>query len=277
MQWKELTSEGFRDAVRVCDGVCVVPMGCLERHGPHLPLGTDQIAADAIAAEASRREPCIVFPSYYVAQIAEARHVPGAFSLPNELVLTVLLATLDEIARNGLTRIVLANFHGGNNALLDLLMFTLVQQPREYVVYRNPGGMTDEQSAKWREMLEADQGGHAGELETSLMLHLAPDTVELDRLAAPIDWTARGKQKHLKGARNPMWWYADYPTHFAGDPTHAKAAKGEFLLDCAAENLAAFVKTVKADDVTPELQRRYLDAAADPLNAPWPPKDEAKS
>jgi len=261
MQWIDLTSEKMRRAVKETGGVCLLPTGCMERHGPHLPLGTDQFVGDAVARRAAEIEPAVVFPSYYFGQIAEARHCPGTFSLPNELVLKLLLATLDEIGRNGFKKIIIVNCHGGNNGLLDYLLFTLLQKPRDYVIYRNPREMTNAEMEQWAEMRDLPDG-HAGEGETSLITYLRPDTVDMDSVIGPEDWRSRGWQKHLKGARNPMWWYADHPTHISGDPTKATAEKGKFLLDCAAQHLAEFIGTVKADDVTLRLQRDYHEKAA---------------
>jgi creatinine amidohydrolase len=261
MQWMELTSDKMPQAVKDASGVCLLPMGCLERHGPHLPLGTDQITADAMARAAALIEPAIVFPGYYLSQIAEARHCPGAFSLPNELVLQVLKATLDEIGRNGFTKIIIVNCHGGNIGLLDFLMFTLLQGERQFVVYKHPGGLNEEDARRWAQMQPA-QESHAGEAETSLMMHMQPQSVDMASLVGPEDWSPRGKQKHLGGARNPMWWYADYPTHLGGDPTNASAEKGAFLLEAMARHLAEFIKIVKDDQATGELLREYQSGVA---------------
>jgi creatinine amidohydrolase len=176
-------------------------------------------------------------------------------------VLTLLRATLDEIGRNGFAKIIIVNGHGGNAPLLDLLMFTLLQNEREYVVYSSPGGLKEADARRWAEMQPA-QESHAGEAETSLMMHLQPQTVDLTSLDGPDDWSARGHQKHLDGARNPMWWYADYPTHFGGDPTNASPGKGRFLLQAMVRRLAEFIKSVKGDDVTAELHREYQRSAA---------------
>jgi len=261
MKWMELTSEQMPKAVEKSSSVCLLPMGCLERHGPHLPLGTDQFTVDAVACEVAQVEPVIVFPSYFFSQIAEARHCSGTFSLPNELVLTVLRATLDEINRNGFTKIIIVNGHGGNTPMLDFLMFTLLQQKRDYVVYCSPGGLNEDDARCWAQMQPAKES-HAGEAETSLMMHLQQQNVDMGSLAGPYDWSSRGRQQHLDGARNPMWWYADFPTHFGGDPSNASSEKGRFLLQAMVRRLAEFIKTVKNDDVTIKLYREYQSGAA---------------
>ncbi|MHC4480240.1 MAG: creatininase family protein [Planctomycetota bacterium] len=262
MLWTEMTSDAFERAVMETGGLCVVPMGCLERHGPHLPLGTDQIGADAVARRAAEQEPAVVFPSYYFGQIAEARHCPGTLALPHGLLLKLLMATLDEIGRNGFGKVLIANGHGGSRGLLDYLTMAMLQEPRDYVLYCCFLGQLEEEDAdRWLAMRETTEGGHAGEAETSVIMHLRPELVHMEDLGDPDDGRARGRQKHLRGTTNPFWWYADYPTQLAGDPRPASAEKGEFLVGAAVRRLVGVMRAVKADQTTPELQREFFGKA----------------
>ncbi len=266
MQWLELTSERMPEAVEHAEGLCLLPMGCLERHGPHLPLGTDQIVADAVARRAAELEPAVVFPSYYFGQIAEARHKPGAFSLPHDLLFHALRATLGEIARNGFGRIIIVNAHGGNNGMLSYVLFSLLQEPRDYIPYvHGVGHLLPDDREQWKGMQEAEEGGHAGEWETSLLLHLLPEAVHMEDVTGPEDWSSRDSQAALRGMSNPFHWYARYPTHFAGDPTHASAEKGEFLFGACVRALAEAVRAVKADRTTPLLQQEFYEGSRNPL------------
>ena len=72
LHWMNMTSENMPQIIKDVKGVCLVPWGCLERHGPHLPLGTDTIEAEGLAARVAQLEPAVVFPGLYYAQIAEA-------------------------------------------------------------------------------------------------------------------------------------------------------------------------------------------------------------
>ena len=99
MQWEELTSDEFARASVDCGRVCVVALGCIERHGPHMPLGTDMINGQQIAVRAAQREPAIVFPPWYFAQIYEAKCFPGTITIPPAMLVELLLRTYDEIAR----------------------------------------------------------------------------------------------------------------------------------------------------------------------------------
>jgi len=262
MLWLELTSDRMRKAIDEAQGLCLLPIGCIERHGPHLPLGTDQIAADEICRRAAEIEPAVVFASYYFGQIAEARHYPGTISLAHELLLALLKAALNEIGRNGFTKILICNGHGGNTGLLEYLNMALLQEPHPYVTYMCfVGDMEKEDTERWATMRETKEGGHADEGETSVILYLRPELVHMEDFKDPASGRARGWQKHLAGLRNPLSWYANYPTHLAGDPRPATAQKGQFLIEAAVRKLVKVIRAVKADDVTPRLQKEFQEKA----------------
>ena len=79
-QWEELTAADFVTGIHQSQGVCLLPFGILEKHGPHLPLGTDLINARWVALHAAAEEYAVVFPPYYFGQIDEARHEPGTLA-----------------------------------------------------------------------------------------------------------------------------------------------------------------------------------------------------
>src|SRR5216110_3131086 len=117
-KWEELTAADFRDAISQSKGACVLPFGILEKHGPHLPLGTDLINVRYATMQGATKEYAVVFPEYYFGQIFEARHEPGTIAYSAKLQLELLQETTDEMARNGCKKIVIVNGHGGNNHLL---------------------------------------------------------------------------------------------------------------------------------------------------------------
>jgi creatinine amidohydrolase len=113
-KWEELTAPDFVQAIHQSQGVCVLPFGIIEKHGPHLPLGTDLLDVRFAVTNAVKQEYAVVFPEYYFGQIFEARQQPGtvAYSLSTQL--TLLQETVSEMARNGCKKIVIVNGHGGN-------------------------------------------------------------------------------------------------------------------------------------------------------------------
>jgi len=268
MQWLELTSDAMREAVQTAGGLCLLPMGCLERHGPHLPVGTDQIAADLVSLAAAETEPAVVFPSYYLGVIFTAKHQLGTIALTRQLLLPVLEATIDEIARNGFKKILIVNSHGGNCRLLHLFLRMLLEEARDYVVYTTDYYVLEEGPRQhWHQMRDSDFGGHADEMETSVMLHLRPDLVHMEALTRPDEGRPMGRLRHLPDLNTSISWHADHPTHYAGDARAATAEKGEFLFKACVEKLVKQMRAIKSDSVSQELQAEFYRKAAHPDRA----------
>ncbi len=120
-RWDELTASDWPKAQEKAAYTCILPIGILEKHGPHLPMGSDLIHVRELAARAARQEYAVVFPDFFYGQIFEARHQPGTFALPSRVVWDLLDATVEEIGRNGFKKIVIVNGHGGNPELTPFL------------------------------------------------------------------------------------------------------------------------------------------------------------
>src|SRR3984957_3825598 len=177
-KWEELTAPDFVAAIHQSKGLCVLPFGIIEKHGPHLPLGTDLLDVRYAVMNAVKQEYAVVFPEYYFGQIFEARQQPGtvAYSLGTQL--TLLQETVKEMARNGCKKVVIVNGHGGNESLLPLFAQAQLASLRDYVVY--VFGLPD-RNAPGRPAMKTTIDMHAGETETSLMLVARPDLVHMDR------------------------------------------------------------------------------------------------
>ena len=135
VRWEELTSADFRDAIAQAQGTCLLPFGILEKHGPHLPLGTDLLDVRYAALHAAEQNYTVVFPEYYFGQIFEAKHEPGTIAYSAELQLKLLQETTDEMARNGCKKIIIVNGHGGNENLLPYFAQSQLDRLHDYVVY----------------------------------------------------------------------------------------------------------------------------------------------
>ena len=268
MQWAELTGDQFPAAVAQAEGVCLVPLSVIERHGHHLPLGTDMYIGRELCRRGAALEPALVFPDNVFTQIPEARHLPGTISIEGDLILRLLDNLCREIARNGLKKIVLVNAHGGNTNLLRFFNELQLYRPRDYVVYLVQsfslrGQMVD---VPW----DADADSHAGAGETSLILAIHPGLVALDQVPATAERTALRRLQPLQdaGVHTGIWWYADHPTHYAGDARAATPEVGAQLLDSMAQALAAAVRAIKADTVTQRLQDAFYAASDAPSGGP---------
>ena len=257
VQWEDLTLSDFPKAVKRARGVCVLPIGVIEPHGPHLPLSTDMMGAREASIRAAQKEYAVVFPQYYFGQVHCAKHWPGAIALRPELLDALLQEVCDEIARNGFEKILLVNGHGGETHRLHYFCQAQLAKRSDYVVYLYRRSLDPESEQKIAAMRKTKHGGHADEVESSCIMAIRPDLVHLDR-AASIDGRAKGRLKHIGGAFTGIWWYADYPDHYAGDAQPANAELGELVLKPRSDDLAKLIREVKQDKVTPKLQEEFF-------------------
>lgn len=264
VRYEELTAPDFARAVVRSGGTVIVPLGILEKHGPHLPLGTDLIDCREVALKAAATDYTIVFPPYFVGQIFEAQHQPGTIAYGSRMMLDVLQRTCDELARNGLKKIILVNGHGGNDAFLHFFCQAQLETRRDYVVYLFEPSYDEATQAKLDKMRKTTVDGHAGEEETSVMLAHYPDLVKLDR-AKDESGEDQKRQAGLKNAYTGIWWYAGQPNHYRGDGSAGSAAFGKALFEAETSALVETIRTVKNDTVTAELQKKFFDDAAKPL------------
>ena len=259
-RWDELTASDWPKALEQSANTCILPIGILEKHGPHGPLGSDLIHVREWAARATKSEYAVVFPDFFYGQIYEAKHQPGTFALPSRLVWDLLDATCEEIARNGFKRIVIINGHGGNPQLIRFFIQSQLERRRDYAVYFFDPAPDPEFNEKVSKLRKTDPAtdGHAGERETSTLLYLRPDVVKMDR----AETESGANQKRL--TLNPdlytaIWWYAAYPNHYAGQGAKASRDLGEALTEHRVAALAKALRVVKADSKTLELQNEFFD------------------
>lgn len=261
-KWEELTGPDFVQAIHQAQGVCVLPFGIIEKHGPHLPLGTDLLDVRFAVTNAVKQEYAVVFPEYYFGQIFEARQQPGtlAYSLSTQLAL--LQETMNEMDRNGCKKIVIVNGHGGNNSLLPLFAQAQLASERDYVVY--VFGLPNE-DVPGRPALKTPFDMHAGEVESSNMLIARPDLVHQDR--ANLQSGADLHRQHLPDSvYTGIWWYARFPNHYAGDGSAANKELGEFDQKTWSKEIADAIKAIKADDESLKLQNQFFEDAKHPLD-----------
>ena len=264
VRWEELTASDFPKAVARSKGVCVLPIGVIEKHGPHLPLGTDVMASRAAAIGAAEKEYAVVFPWYYFGQIYEARHQPGCVTIASELLSVLLQNVCDEIARNGLDKILIVNGHGGNTNWLNFFCQTQLEAKRDYVVYVARRPSYEEIGKQIEAMRKTNWGGHADEVESSWMMAIRPDLVQLER-AGEENGKPRRRLKAAEEAFTGIFWYADYPDHYAGDARPANLELGKLALKSWVLGLARVIGEVKRDKVARKLQEEFHGRAERPL------------
>jgi len=260
MLWEEFSAKEFEGFTKKCGGVCVLPIGVLEKHGDHLPLGTDMYIATEVVKAAAKKAPVMIFPYYYLGQIAEARHVKGTIAPSHRLIMDAMLEMCDEIHRNGFDKILILSGHGGNYHFLPFFAQMFPGINRSYAVYTQfIHDLTEQQLEEIYLSTGVDEmGAHGGFSETALMMFIRPDLVHLDKVIAE-EHKDLGRLDSLKdaGIFSGFNWYASYPNHFAGDPTQATKEKGKIIFDILVGNVINLINTVKADDVSLALIREY--------------------
>jgi creatinine amidohydrolase len=260
VHWEELTAADFRTGISQSQGTCLLPFGILEKHGPHLPLGTDLLDVRHAALTAAQQEYAVVFPEYYFGQIFEAQHEPGTIAYSTHLQLELLQETVDEMARNGCKKIIIVNGHGGNEYLLPYFAQSQLEKRHDYVVY--VVGLVEAPTGPVKRKTSMDM--HAGESETSKMMISRPDLVHLDR--AGTESGADQARLKLPGTLyTAIWWYARFPNHYSGDGSAATQELGAQEMNGWISAIAAAIRAVKADQTSLQLQNEFFDKATHPL------------
>jgi creatinine amidohydrolase len=201
--------------------ILCVPLGSCEQHGPHLPLGTDTVIAEALAdALAARRPVVVVAPPVAITASGEHAGFPGTLSIGTEAMTTVVV----ELVRSAdwADGVVLVNGHGGNRQAVDQAVATLGEEGRRVLSWwpRVPGG-----------------DAHAGHTETSLLLELRPELVRGELAAAG----ATAPLGELAGPLRAHGVRAVSANGVLGDPTGASAEVGAALLDGLVDDLVSAV------------------------------------
>jgi creatinine amidohydrolase len=261
VHWEELTGPDFIQAIRDAQGTCVLPFGILEKHGPHLPLGTDLLDVRYASLHAAEQQYAVVFPEYYFGQIFEARQEPGTVAYSRELQLALLQETTDEMSRNGCKKILIVNGHGGNSSFLPYFAQSQLAKTHDYVVYVFDQRTPATGGPKKKTTIDL----HAGESETSKMMIARPDLVHQDRAS-----TESGADQHREnlpdGVYTGIWWYARFPDHYAGDGSAATHELGEYQMKWWIDSIAKALTAIKADDVSPKLQNEFNEKSTHPLD-----------
>ncbi|MEJ8836506.1 creatininase family protein [Ramlibacter sp. AN1133] len=257
--WADLATTDFA-TIDAAKTVAVLPVGATEQHGPHLPLRVDQCLVDGIVAQALTQlpqdAPVLVLPTQQVGYSPEHASFPGTLTLPIETVIATWVALGECVARAGVRKLLLFNGHGGQASLLDIVARELRVRCNLIVYGCNWWNLPLGDDVNG--LFSADEhrfGVHAGQIETSLMLALAPDTV---RMAQAQDFSSSSRDRAaqypiLGNGRSARlgWAMQDYnPLGAAGNAAAADAAQGRAVLEAAGRQLALLLQEIAALPLT---------------------------
>jgi creatinine amidohydrolase len=235
--------------------IAVLPLAATEQHGPHLPVGTDVMIAQAYLARV--REllpdtlPATFLPLQPVGISTEHIDYPGTLTLPTEIALKTWMALGECVARAGIKKLVMVTSHGGNSAAMTLVAqdlrarYGLLAVTTGWSRLGAPDGLFSTE--------ELRHGVHGGAVETSIMLARFPHHVRSEAIAdfRPAGIAMEKDYRWLSAHRPaPFAWQAQdlHPSGAAGDATQASAAKGEILLEHGARAFCELLADVDKFD-----------------------------
>jgi creatinine amidohydrolase len=237
--------------------IAVLPLGAHEQHGPHLPFDTDTLIArgiaDRLVAALPDDLPVTILPVEPVGYSIEHMDVAGTRTLAFDEAVRRWLGIAEDLHRNGIRKLVLLNAHGGNSPLLTIVAtearvrFNMLVVATSWTRFGQPAG--------WIAPEDKAIDIHGGDIETSVMLALAPERVDMDKARAfpsrQSEFSARYKHLRAYGPHAFGWKMSDLnPDGVAGDASAATAERGERLVAHSVKGLIELLEDVREFDVT---------------------------
>ena len=262
--WADLTSRQFAQLASspaIDQAVAVLPVAAIEQHGPHLPLGVDTTLVNGVVnaslAHLPADLPVLFLPPQQIGKSNEHIRFPGTLTFSAQTLISVWMELGACVARAGIKKLILLNSHGGQVSVMDIVARDL-RSAHDLMVYHtswynlplkdvNTGSDVMGQFSPEEHRF----GVHAGDIETSMMLALAPHLVDMTQ-AKNFASTAQ-----VRAAKYPIlgngtsaklgWQMQDYnPQGAAGNAANATAAKGHALVNAAGLQLAKLLQEVSS-------------------------------
>ena len=236
--------------------IAVLPLAATEQHGPHLPLRTDVLIAEAYLRRVREllpeNIPATFLPIEEIGISTEHTDYPGTLTLPADAALKKWMALGEDAARAGLKKLVIVTSHGGNSAAMSIVaqdlraQYGLLAVTTAWSRFGAPEGIFSAE--------ELRHGIHGGAVETSIMMARYPHEVRKEAIAnfEPSSIAMEKKYRWLSTHRPaPLAWQAQdlHSSGAAGDATQASAEKGELLLDHGARAFCELLADVDNFDV----------------------------
>ena len=238
----QLETSSWTEVEDAAPTTALLPVGSTEQHGPHAPVGTDTIIARAIAADADRESPLesVVLPPLPVGVAPYHGRFPGTLSVSPETLRRYVRDVVESLSETSIETVVFVNGHGGNGDTLAQLARELTESPS-----------LDLEAYRWEWMRAVDDHvGHAGELETAVLLHLCPDDV-----GEPVAGDAMSWDDTVDGGTIHQFTDEFSENGAVGDATGATAAQGQRVFETVVNALVSFVARVDSSTDEPERDR----------------------
>jgi creatinine amidohydrolase len=236
--WQDLTMPGF-EALQQKTRTVILPLGSLEEHGPHLPLGTDTFHALEVVRRVAALRPVVVAPPLFYGMCRSTREHPGTVSISGDALRAMLVSVGQEFCRQGWRNLVFISGHAGGthlSAIVEAGERLLAELPEVRVAVVN---LLEVLREVWRDrpdLVKTPGDSHAGEVETAIMMAAYPDLVQG---TAPEEWPRFPKYVLVREKRR--YW----PGGVWGNPTPASAAQGEAILAAEVERLIKIISELE--------------------------------
>lgn len=246
MRWEEMTSPEIGTLDRECT-VVILPVGSVEQHGRHMPVGTDTLLAQAVSLAATEADSeIVVMPPPWYGFSAHHMRFPGSITLSAETLMAVVDDIVASLVKQGFRRILIVNGHGGNNGVIDVLGSTLGHKHygKARIAALTYFALAKEAIARLRKS-EIGGMGHACEFETSMVQHMRPELVKIERAETTYpDPGSRYLTTDLLGG-SAIRTYHDFgdlsTTGTLGDPSLASPEAGAAFFKAVTTELNAFI------------------------------------
>ncbi|MGM0604708.1 MAG: creatininase family protein [Halobacteriota archaeon] len=259
LRWPEI------DAAAEAGATVLVPVGATEDHGPHLPVDVDRRIVEAICEPtAAGRDDTLLFPTIDHGYLPHHMDFPGGITIGWRTFVDYVIDVCTSLAHHGFEKILLVNGHGSNHHLLELATRqVIVQYPNVHCAMLSWWQLAEVRDVAAAVRTAGPQGSaHAGEMETSIYMHLFPDRVDLDAAVRDVGYpeSRHFNNLDLAGETRPEdstpvtmmeWWSTISETGIMGDASAASAETGELLVEAAVEGLDSVLEEFADHPIRP--------------------------
>jgi len=265
IKFEEMRSPEVGELIKK-DGMVIIPIGACEEHGRHCPVITDTIQAYRASLDAavkiSKKIPIAVLPPIWFGySVAVLKNWPGTITIKPKVLIDLIYEICRSLIDMGINKILLVNSHGNNPGVMDVAVRSIGDDFKVFPGITNVYNWWDDDSVKKYRKSNIGGVGHAGEIETSLMLYYNTDLVDMsvaddidimksDLKTSPVEvYSNRKKRMYLST------WYLENSTYGAqGDPTYATKEFGEKIHDKTVDGLCEVIEEFY--DIQVKLARR---------------------
>lgn len=240
----------IRDLPGLDQTVVIQPVGAIEQHGPHLPVAVDAAIATHITGRAlsllDDQIPAYALPPLCYGKSNEHWHFPGTITLSATTLIAVLTEVAESLYRSGFRKLVLLNAHGGQPQVMEIVARDLHQRYEDFWVFPHFVWRAPHRAGQLLSPQEKAHGIHAGDAETSVMLSLLPDQVDMKKAVKEYPPELPPDSRLSLEGKLPFAWMTRDLSHSGviGDATIATPEKGDEIVESVAQGWVTVLEEI---------------------------------